>query len=69
MSDKTTTTEAKRILHNMSVMPDYNGTTTADVVDYFCENWDTFILCRGYGRNVVFTPITAKTFSFRTVAR
>lgn len=64
MSD--TQKEARRILNNMSSMAGYHGTTTADVVDYFCENWSMTVFCHGQLRNVVFKPITSKTFSFST---
>ena len=64
----TTQTEAIRILGNMSSMAAYHGTTTADVVDYFCENWSMTVFCNGYLRNVIFTPITPRHFSFKTEA-
>ena len=38
MSNKTQS-EASRILGNMSRMAGYHGTTTADVVDFMCENY------------------------------
>jgi len=60
--------EARRIVGNMCRMPDYHGTTTADVVDEICENTGTFIFCNGRGRNIVFTPITQKSFAFKSVA-
>jgi hypothetical protein len=52
----------------MSSMAGYHGTTTVDVVDYFCENWSMTVFCYGQLRNVVFTPITSLNFSFKTEA-
>ena len=60
--------EAKRLLDGMARMPGYHGTTTLDVVDYFCENWSMTVFCNGQLRNIVFTPITQKSFSFKTEA-
>ena len=60
--------EAERILSNMCRVPAYNGTTTTDVVDYMCQNFSTFQFCNGYGRNIVFTPITQNSIAFKTVA-
>ncbi len=59
--------EAERILGNMCCVPGYFGTTTTGVVDYMCQNFSTFILCNGRGRNIVFTPITQNSVSFKTV--
>ena len=59
--------EADRIVGNMCRNPHYNGTTTSEVVDEICSRFSTFILCNGYGRNMVFTPITRNTISFKTV--
>ena len=59
-------TEARRLLNNMSSMSAYHGTTTADVVDYMCENYSMTVFCNGQLRNILFTPITTKNFSFRT---
>jgi hypothetical protein len=60
--------EASRLLGNMSSVPGYHGTTSAEVVDYICENFSMTVFCCGYLRNIVFTPITAKHYSFRTEA-
>lgn len=60
--------EASRILRNMSCMAGYHGTTSADVVDYMCENYSLTVFCNGYLRNVVFTHITARNFAFKTEA-
>ena len=68
MNEKEIQHEAKRILGNMCSVPTYHGVTTVDVVDYFCQNFSMFQLCRGHGRNVVFTPITQKSIAFKTVA-
>jgi hypothetical protein len=65
---KQTAEESRRLLNNMSSMAGYHGTTTADVVDYFCENWSLTVFCCGQLRNIIFTPITTKTFSFKTEA-
>lgn len=61
-----TANEARRILRNMSSMPGYHGTTTVDVVDYMCANYSMTVFCLGQLRNIVFTPITAKSFAFKT---
>jgi hypothetical protein len=61
-----TAREASRILGNMSRGAGYHGTTTADVVDYMCQNYSMTVFCNGYLRNIVFTPITQKSFSFKT---
>ena len=61
-----TKSEASRLLRNMSSMAGYHGTTTAAVVDYMCENYSMTIFCNGLLRNIVFTPITTKNFSFKT---
>ena len=58
--------EARRIVGCMCGMAASQGTCTAEVVDEICENYSTFIMCRGHGRNMVFTPITEKTFSWKT---
>lgn len=63
-----TAAEAHRILCNISTLPYHHGVTTVDVVDYFCEKYDTAIFCNGYLRKIVFTPITTKSYSFRTEA-
>lgn len=60
--------EAHRILSNMSSMAGYHGTTSAEVVDYMCENYSLTVFCNGYLRNVVFTPITTRNFAFKTEA-
>ena len=60
--------EAERILGNMCRVPDYNGTTTTDVVDYMCQHFSTFQLCNGHGRNIIFTPITQNSIAFKTVS-
>ena len=60
--------EASRLLGNMSTMSGYHGTTTADVVDYMCENYSMTVFCYGELRNIVFTPITSKSFAFKTEA-
>ena len=60
--------EAQRIVSNMARMPLYNGTTSPEVVDEICRRFSTFILCSGYGRNMVFTPITKNTIAFKTEA-
>ena len=67
MSDKAQS-EARRILGNMSRMAGYHGTTTADVVDFMCENYSMAVFCNGLLRNIVFTQITAKSFAFKTEA-
>jgi hypothetical protein len=59
--------EASRIMGNLCSNPLWHGTTTTAVVDEICKNYSTFILCNGYGRNVVFTPITENTISYHTV--
>ena len=58
--------EADRIVGNMCRMPGYNGITTPDVVDEICRRFSTFVMCNGYGRNMVFTPITLNTIKFST---
>ena len=68
MTTKETEREASRILGNMSRMASYHGTTTADVVDYMCENYSMTVFCYGCLRNIVFTPITTKNFAFKTEA-
>ncbi len=60
--------EASRILGNMARMAGYHGTTTAEVVDYFCENFSMTVFCNGLLRKIVFKPITSKSFSFETEA-
>jgi len=60
--------EAERILNNMARMPGYHGTTTKDVVDEMCERFSLAVFCNGHLRNIVFTPITDKSFSFKTEA-
>lgn len=66
--NNTTAVEAKRLLDGMARMSAYHGTTTIDVADYFCENWSMTVFCNGQLRNIIFTPITAKNFSFKTEA-
>ena len=68
MSQANTASEARRILNGMSSMAGYHGTTTADVVDYFCDNWSMTVFCHGQLRNVVFIPITSRSFAFKTEA-
>ncbi len=61
--------EARRILNNMASMAGYHGTTTAQVVDYFHDNWSMTVFCGGQLRNVVFTPTASpKHFNFKTEA-
>ena len=59
--------EARRIVGNLCTMAGFHGTTTKEVVDEICENYSLFIFCYGHGRNIVFTPITDKCFSFKSV--
>lgn len=63
-----TSREARRILNNMASVAGYHGTTTSDVVDYFAENWSMTVFCNGQLRNIIFKPVTAKTFAFNTEA-
>jgi hypothetical protein len=58
--------EAFRIVGNMCQMAAYHGTTTVDVVDEILSSFSNPIFCYGRARNMVFVPITAKTFSFKT---
>ena len=66
MSTIETKKEASRILGNMARMAGYHGTTTSDVVDYMCENYSMTVFCNGLLRNIVFTPMTSRNFSFKT---
>jgi len=66
MSNPETAKEASRILGNMARVAGYHGTTTVDVVDYMCANYSMTVFCNGCLRNIIFTPITSKSFSFRT---
>ena len=59
--------EADRIVGNMCQMAGFCGTTTPEVVDDICSRFSTFVMCRGHGRNMVFTPITQNTIAFKTV--
>ena len=59
--------EADRIVSTMCRVPAFHGTTTPEVVDEICSRFDTFIICNGDGRNMVFTPITKNTIAFKTV--
>jgi DeoR/GlpR family transcriptional regulator of sugar metabolism len=68
MNEQQLAKEASRLLGNMSSMAGYHGTTTADVVDYMAEKYSMTVFCNGLLRNIVFTPITSKTFSFKTEA-
>ena len=63
-----TINEASRILGNMSQMAGYHGTTTVEVVDYMVENYSMTVFCWGVLRNIIFTPITGKNYSFKTEA-
>ena len=58
--------EARRILNNMASMSACHGTTSAAVVDYMCQEWSDTVFCHGRLRQIVFTPITANSYSFRT---
>lgn len=60
--------EASRLLGNMSGMAGYHGTCSAAVVDYIAENYSMTVFCNGYLRNIIFTPITQKHYSFKTEA-
>jgi len=60
--------EARQILGNMSGMAGYHGSCSAAVVDYMVENYSMTVFCNGYLRNIVFTPITHKNYSFKTEA-
>ena len=60
--------EAKRLLDGMARMPGYHGTCSKAVVDYFAENWSMTVFCNGDLRNIIFTPITDRNFSFKTEA-
>lgn len=62
-----TESEATMIANNMARMPGYEGTTTAEVVDNILSRFSTLIFCNGYGRRMIFTKITDKFFSFKTV--
>lgn len=59
--------EAHRIVSNMARMASFHGTTTPEIIDEICRDFSTFIICNGYGRNMVFTPITKNTIAFKTV--
>lgn len=59
--------EASRIVGNLCRNPYWNGTTTPEIVDEICKRFSTFIMCNGYGRNIIFTPITANTIAYKTV--
>jgi hypothetical protein len=58
--------EYKRIMHNAAVMPGYNGTTTAAVVDKILDICGGQIFCNGALRDFVFTPITKNHYRFHT---
>ena len=58
--------EYQRIMHNAASMPGYHGTTTADVVDQILDACGGQVICNGSIREFVFTPITQKSFSFKT---
>lgn len=58
--------EASRIVGNMCRMASFHGTTTAAVVDEIFERFSNPVYCCGQPRNMVFTKITDKTFSFKT---
>ena len=60
--------EARRILNNMASIAAYHGTTSTAVVDYMCQEWSDTVFCHGHLRQIVFTPITANSCSFRTEA-
>lgn len=67
MSTYDRSNEADRIRGNMCTNSSYHGTTTPSVVDEICSNYGSFLYCNGYGRKMVFTPITANTISYKTV--
>ena len=58
--------ESGRIINNSCRMAIYHGTTTADVVDEILDKTGGQVMCGGYLREFVFTPITKKTFKFKT---
>jgi len=60
--------EASRLLNNMSSMAGYHGTCSAAVADYIAENYSMTVFCNGCLRNIIFTPITQKHYSFKTEA-
>ena len=59
--------EASRIMNNCATMPGYHGSTTAAVVDEILNICGGQIMCRGSLREIEFTPITKKSFLFKTV--
>jgi hypothetical protein len=65
---KEISTEAHRIVSNMCVMPLYNGTATVDVVEEILERYSNPIFCHGEARNMVFTPVTPRMYTFKTVS-
>lgn len=58
--------EANRLLGNMSNVAGYHGTCSAAVADFIMENYSMTVFCNGLLRNIVFTPISQKNFSFKT---
>lgn len=65
-AQQATQKEASRIVGNMTQMVGYHGTASAEVVDEILSRFSNPVFCYGEARNMVFTPITTKTFAFKT---
>ena len=53
-------------VHNMASTSGYHGTTTADLIDCVCENYSMTVYYYVRLRSIVFTPITNRSFAFKT---
>lgn len=58
--------EAIQIMHHCASIAGANGTTTSDVIDHYLNNYSDTVFCRGHLRRLVFTPITEKTYRYKT---
>ena len=68
MTKNSTQAEARRLLNNLSSMPGFHSTTTAEVVDFMCENYSMTVFCCGQLRNITCSPITSKSYSITSEA-
>ena len=50
-------------IHNMASMDGYYGTTTADLIDYACENYSMTVYNYCHVRTFKFTPIKTITLA------
>jgi hypothetical protein len=58
----------ERFLHNICVVPGWNGIYSKEDVEYFFERFSDIHFCNGHLRRVEVKPITDNIFKMYTVS-